>query len=474
MAQSIAVNSLVALTGRAVSLLIGLATVAALTRTLGVDAFGVYSAILAYGSLLLVGADLGLYLTLTRQLGASLKIPVLSSLFSQIFWVRTLALLVVFAIGSLLLFFIPALLAHPAAWWIVVAGLAVQSISQLLMGIFQARSVVWRATVGDLVGRVVQLGIILLIPILAHLVSSLITFMAIAFTIAALTSAALHYLLLPVALRITPPRPQQWRSILRTSWPLAAMLVLNAVYFRVDMVILTLFRSSAEVGVYGLAYRIIESGLFIPAMFGGILLPHLSRLRRNRDASVRLVNEALRVSAVVGVLVAVILITLSRPLVVFFSGVSFLPSAPLLALLSLALLAMFFGNLFGYTLVAYERQRSLMWLYLGLACANVVGNLLLVPRFGALAAAATTVATEITAATIAGLLTYRLLPYSLSVSFLLRLLLAALAATLAVVLVPNTWHVIIQAALATLVFGAAALWLRLSSPREFRTLLARP
>lgn len=472
MAQSIAVNSLASLLGRAASLLIGLAITAALTRTLGVDAFGVYSAVIAYGSLFLVGADLGLYLTLTREVGRE-PAPT-SSLFSQILWVRLAALVAVFGAGSILVAFIPSLAPYPAAWWIVAAGLSAQSVSQLLMGIFQARSVVWRATLADLAARLVQLGIIALLPLAAPHLTSPVTFMTMAFTVAALVALLLHRLLLPLPLKLEAPRLQRWRPLLTASWPLAAMLVLNAVYFRVDMVILTLFRSTAEVGVYGLAYRIIESGLFVPAAFGGILLPHLSRARRNQDASLRLLNEGLRAMAVTGVLAVSVLITLARPLVVFFSGPNFAAAAPLLALLSLALLAMFFGNLFGYTLVAHERQRSLMWLYLGLAVTNVVGNLLLIPRFGAAAAAATTVATEVVAATVAGFLVYRLVPYTLPLSFILRLLAATAAAVAAATLVPDAWHVVTRAAIATLVFGAVAFWLQILNGKIYSTLRTRP
>jgi O-antigen/teichoic acid export membrane protein len=370
--------------------------------------------------------------------------------------------------------FITGIAAHPSAWWIVAGGLGLQSLSQLAMGVFQAHSVVWRATVADILGRIFQLLGIFLLPFIFASTASPITVMAAAFTLGTLVAAAVLYYLLPLPWRARVP---DWRALwpmLRTSWPFVFMLVLNAVYFRVDMLILTIFRSSAEVGVYGLAYRIIESGLFIPAMFGGLLLPHLSRLRTQPAQSTRLLNESLRAAALAAFLVVGLLIVLARPLIVFFSGNDFLPAASLLVLLSLALLAMFFGNIFGYTLVAYERQRSLMWLYLALAAANLLGNLLLIPKFGALAAAATTVVTELAATVVAGILTFSLVPYSLSFSFLVRLLAATLATVATAVALPDTWHVIIQAVLATAVFGLAAFWLQLVGPRQFPTLLTRP
>lgn len=476
MAQSIAVNSLVALAGRFLSLLISLAVTATLTRMLGVELFGVYSAILALGSLLLVATDLGLHLTLTRQLGAVSHptAAVVSVLFSQVLWLRLAALIIVCVIGWGVASFIPPVAAHPAAWWIVVASLAAQSVSQLLMGVYQATSVVWRATLGDLVGRSVQFGVILAAPTILFSYLAPVTAMTAAFFLSTFTALVLHRLFLPLAIHLKPPRLHQWRTIIATSWPLAAMLVLNAVYFRIDMVILTLFRSTAEVGAYGLAYRIIESGLFIPAMFGGLLLPHFSRLRPNPAASAELLNEALRATALVAGLLTTVLAALAQPLVIFFSGHEFQASAPMLTVLSAALCAMFFGNIFGYALVAYERQRALMWLYLALAVGNLVANLALVPRFGPLAAAATTVATELAATTAAGVLVFRLVPYRLSPSFLVGLAAAVVATSATVWFLPNSWHVGLQAALAAAVFGCITFVLRLIHPREFRHLLSSP
>lgn len=407
--QSIVVNTTVALGGRLAQVGLGILVIAITTRFLGGAAFGVYSTLLAYGSLLLIGADLGLYLTLTREAGRHPETT--SRVLSDVSWLRAVALLVVFGVGSLAIPYIPVLQPFPLVFWLIALGLSAQSFSQLLMGVFQARSTVWRATVGDLVGRGVQI-----MAILAAVVSLLsvsgVTAVALAFTAGTVAALIIHRLLLPIPWHLAgPPRWEHVRAIVRKSWPAAVMLILNAVYFRIDTVMLSLWRPAAEVGLYGLAYRIIESALFIPAMFGGLLLPHLSKQTHIPRA---LFEEALAATAWTGAGVALLLAFLARPITAALSGPSFTPAAPLLAILSLALLAMFFGNLFGFTLVARGKQRALMWLYLGLVLFNVLGNLMFIPRYGAVAAAWTTVATEITAATVAGVLVWRLAPFRLA------------------------------------------------------------
>lgn len=412
MPQSIATNTGIAIGGRLVQAGLGLLLVALTSRFLGEAAFGIYSALLAYGSLLLIGADFGLYLTFTRE--ASRQPHQAAAFLSDVTWLRVAGLILIFTAGSLFLRYVPALHPFPRVFWLVVLGLSAQSVSQLLMGVFQAHSVVWRATVGDLIGRLVQ--ILTVIAVVAGLFRiDSITGIVIAFAAGTSATLVVHRLLLPVSWPIqNPPRWEKVRHILRTTWPVAALLILNAIYFRIDMVMLSLWRPASEVGLYGLAYRIIESALFLPAMFGGLLLPHLSRDSRVPQD---LFQEALAATVWVGAGVSLLLALLARPLIALLSGPAFAGAASILAILSIALFAMFFGNLFGFTLVARGRQRSLLWLYVGLVIFNIAGNYFFIPRYGAPAAAWTTVATELIAATVAGLLVWRLSPYRLSLAW---------------------------------------------------------
>lgn len=472
MPQSIATNTLVAIAGRAIQVALGFALIAALTRLLGESAFGQYSALLAYGSLLLIGADLGLYLTLTRLVGQNSANP--AALLSDVTWIRLFGLIVAFALGSLLLPAVPILRDAIGVFWIAAAGFAAQSLSQLLMGVFQARSVVWRASIGDLAGRLVQLAVVISVPYVAtSLVHEVpVALMILAFTAGTLTATFVHIGLLPLRWRLhVPPSRSRVREVLTESWPAAALLALNAIYFRIDILMLSFFRPEAEVGLYGLAYRIIESALFLPAMFGGLLLPHLSR---TVTLPAGLFQESLRVVTLVGSGVCIILALLAVPLIQFLSGGAFVGAAPLLTILTLALFVMFLGNLFGFTLAARRQQRTLMWLYASLVVFNVVANLLTIPRFGAIAAAAVTVATEAIAATVAGIMVYRLFPYTFSKTFLAKLLFTVFLTAAVILILPGSWHVLLRAGLAVSVFVELSLALKLLEPDQFRALLAKP
>lgn len=402
MAQSILSNTVVAAAGRAGGVLLGVAVTSALTRLLGVEVYGNYALLLSYGALLLVFADLGLYLTLTREIAHHPSRE--RDLVGQAVSLRLIAAGVVFVLGAGIALALPPLRPLLPAFGVVSLGFLFQSISQLFMGVFQNHAVVWRAALGDLAGRLLQLAGLLLIANL-NLISA-----AVLFLISTASAHLIHRALLPgiraFQLGIS------WsvaRNLIKTSWPLAALLVINVIYFRIDMVILSLFRPPAEVGFYGLAYRVVESALFIPAMFGGLLLPKLTQ-----GKSGPLLSAGAGVMAVAGLMAAAVLSVFSAPLITFLSGEDFAPAASLLAILSLALLAMFIGNVFGFALVAFDQQKKLMALYGLLAAANLIANILLIPRYGAPAAAWTTVVTEAIAMVTAGAILYRLKKFRFS------------------------------------------------------------
>ncbi|MEX1997376.1 MAG: flippase [Candidatus Andersenbacteria bacterium] len=470
MAHSILLNTAFASLGRLSSAALGIVATALLTRYLGAAGFGFYSLLLAYGALLLLAADFGLYLTLTREIAKNPQQE--THILSHIISLRLALLLLVFIIGGAVLLLIPSWREVALAFFIVALGLSFQSLSQLLMGVYQKYSVVWRVTVGDLVGRLVQIvGIVLLWPLAVGLVG-----MVSMFTFGAASAFLLHQRLLPIYFpyRFKFNRPT-WHQLLRVSWPLGAMLVLNAIYFRVDTLILSFFRTPAEVGHYGFAYRLIESGLFFPAMFGGLLLPRLTAAwQAGKIAHCRrLLSESLHVITIAVVLVLIFLQMTTEQLVLLIAGPGYEAAGPLLRVVSLALASMFFGNIFGFTLVALDKQKMLLILYAMLVVGNVLANLATIPLWGALAAAWTTVATEIIATVTAGAWVYRSIGYHYNLRLLVRIAGAALATICLLLIFPPTVPVWLQLMMASVFYVACNIILR-SLTRQQLTLLLTP
>lgn len=418
-AQSILTNTAIASGGRLINVLLGIVIVGLLTRYLGPGRYGQYALLISFGTIVQLFADSGLYLTLAREIAK----PTRPGIVAHIISLRLTLLLLAFAIGAMVALFLPSIRPLFGPFIIISLGLSLQSLSQLTMAIYQHHRVVWRAALGDLIGRLAQLLVILAVGTAAVSVSN----MAISFSAGALAAFLIHRWLLPARLWQISFSWPAWRQIMSVTWPLGAMLLVNAIYFRVDMVILSLFRPAAEIGFYGLAYRLIESALFFPAMLGGLLLPRFSAAVSQLDYRLvsRYLDESLRLVLVVGVMVCLIIWLEGEQVLRLISGESFISALPLLRILGLSLLVMFVGNIFGFALVAMSRQKFLLLLYVSLTIFNLAANLLLIPIWGAVAAAWTTFLTELISTATAGLVIYRLAPYQLSRSFAASLLAAA-------------------------------------------------
>jgi O-antigen/teichoic acid export membrane protein len=466
-ATSILTNTALATAGRLINAALGVVIAALLGRTLGASGYGSYTALLAYAAILQIAADAGLYLTLTQAISRQPEQEI--HYISHIIWLRLVLFAVVFSVGGLVVALVPSLQISPLLFVVATGGYVAQSLSQLLMSIYQKYGRVWRATVGDLIGRGVQIGLIIGFSLGVLSVSGAV----LAFAVGTIVAFAVHRRLLPLRRIMTRQiSVTTWKQLIRLSWPLGLMLLLNAIYFRVDAVLLSYFRTPAEVGVYGLAYRIIESALFFPAMFGGLLLPRLTRSLSRADghASQWLSQGLTLLVPVIGLLI-VTLVFLAGPLIILVAGTEFIDSVPLLRILVVALVVMFFGNLFGFTLVALQRQRALLILYALLVVVNAGLNVIYIPQYGAAAAAWTTVITEVLAAGCAAVLVGRELRYRLSWAVLFKTAVATSAAGLVVFLLPPTVPLLLTIVLTLGVFGVIIWWLKVIQYRDVGLLL---
>jgi len=183
----------------------------------------------------------------------------------------------------------------------------------------------------------------------------------------------------------------------RATWPVALTTTLNVIYFKGDTVILSLVRPAAEVGLYGVAYSMLEALLALPAIIGGLLLPLLARAQAqgNHQATRELYTGAADALLAAGLAVVVGATLIGRPLIAAIAGPSFAVSGDVLAILSLAILASFVGNAAGYAIFALGYQKSNIPVFAWGALGGLVGYLAFIPRYSYWGAAWVTVVLEV-------------------------------------------------------------------------------
>ena len=467
MSQSILSNTIIASTGRIINVALGVVVLSLISRFLGVPRYGSYTLLLAYGAILQIAADFGLYLTLSRNI---IRHPNQENYYlSHITSLRLTLLAATFGLGGFISLAIPSLRSLITIYPLVALGFMAQSLSQLMMGVYQKYGTIWRATAGDIIGRLVQVaGLVLLGARDATLTS-----VTVLFALSLAVATFIHRRLLPPALHIHPAFTwSTWQHLLATSWPLGAVLVLNVIYFRIDIVFLSLYRPADQVGLYGLAYRLVESCLFLPAMFGGLLLPHLSSAWLNDRASFsRYFQQGAAAVAWVAVFTVLTLAFFAEPVIFLVAGPTFTAAAPLLRILSVALGIMFLGNFVSFSLVAAGRQKTLLVIAATGAVANVVLNLIFIPPYGAPAAALTTLITEAIVALSASLAVLRLVHIAISPAYLARLTAVTLVTVLIYTVLPAHWPVLIIITIGAATYCAASFATRLITGQNLSLLL---
>jgi O-antigen/teichoic acid export membrane protein len=184
-------------------------------------------------------------------------------------------------------------------------------------------------------------------------------------------------------------------GLLRRAVPFGLLMAGFALYYRVDMVMLEWLAAPGELGHYAAAYRFLDAVTALAASLGGPLFPRLSSVALAAPAEARRLLEAgWRPLLALGLPLTVGTLVVAGELVHALFGPAFAASAPLLRVLILGTLPLFWVNVAGHALIAADRVWALVGVYALSALVNVAGNVLLVPRWGAAGASVATVVCE--------------------------------------------------------------------------------
>ena len=183
-------------------------------------------------------------------------------------------------------------------------------------------------------------------------------------------------------------------ELIKNAWPIGTALILNLIYFRIDIFILSSSRSSAEVGIYGLAYQFFEASLAVPIFFANTLYPVLTNsYHQNLGIFKKEVRFWLKILLAVSIALAIFLFVIANFIPLIYEG-RFGGSVAALQILALGMPFFFISALLWHLLILYNRQKFLILIYGSGAAFNLIANLIFIPVYGYLAAAIITVFSE--------------------------------------------------------------------------------
>jgi O-antigen/teichoic acid export membrane protein len=393
LARKVAVTTTSLVAGRALALLAGIGATALATRYLGVSGFGALTLAMAIVSLAALLTDLGLSMMAAREIARApqREREILGNVLSLGLAFSVVAALVLIGLAEV------AYAGDPDVRRAILV-LSIQLFTAPFLSAarahFQAGQRGQLIAIGDVALAVAVFG------------GSLICVEAdLGFT-AMVGAVASGYVAQAVAMTVLMRRKVRlawaaergtWRWLLRLSLPLGATMIINYLYFRLDVALLSILQGQEDVAVYGVAYRVLEGLMVLPAYFMLALFPEIARLTEQRERVDAIVRAALSVMEAIAIPLVLFFAVFADQVIRVIADDGYGDAAWVLRILTVALGVSYLNGVYGNALPALGRQSKLFRVSVVVLGCNLAINLALIPPFGVIGAAVAVAISELVA-----------------------------------------------------------------------------
>ncbi|OIO53210.1 hypothetical protein AUJ78_00390 [Candidatus Peregrinibacteria bacterium CG1_02_41_10] len=484
-ARKVLSSTLIQIVGKVGTAALGLVSIKILAQYLSVSEFGQYTTVYQYLAFFGIIADLGLFTIAIREMSKDLKqVPYI---LGNVLTIRLVLVILSVLLSMGVVVLVPQYRGSWIPWGVVVAGgsVVLALLNGTLTSVLQTYLKMGIATLATVVGKAVSVGFMLFVVWVWYAKKELTDptiSNAFYWLIAASIAGNLVMLILTYfeTKRFTEIKLRFdfsfWKKLLWTTLPYGIALFLNTVYLKVDIIILSLLKGDTEVGIYGVAAKVLELTMIVPQFFLNSLLPVLARYLKEQNQKIHaLVQHSFDFLFATALPIVGGVYVLAYPFVFAFADPKFLSrlnegyygSDIALQIIIFTLIFTFLANLFGYLLVALNQQTKLLWINLACVVCNVVLNFIFIPYWGFRAAAATTILSEIVMLILSYLYVRCYFKLQLRFKNTFKITLAALLMTLVVYwLQPLTyrwlenWNLLLLVPLGAVVYGGLLIVLK--------------
>jgi len=361
-------------------------------------------------------ADFGLYTVIIRELSKDPENE--SESFNSMFSLRMVLAIGAFILASIFVYLVPEYRGTVIPIGVILSGIAmvVTFFNGTLTALLQRHWDMGFTSMGVVVGKVVQVILYLLLflgigafasrgsisnfsfyllfatGIIAVLITSWFTY-----------SRSKKYVKLHFSVDFA-----KWKKIIIETFPYGLAIFLATVYLKIDVIMLSIMKGQYEVGIYGISAKLLEILMIFPQYFLNSLLPLFTLYlvtNRDRERFSLLMNKTFLVMSLMAFPIVAGGIGLSYPLIVAIGDPEYLSTAisygsdTALRALLLTLPFTFFAQVFQYLLIVQKKHFSLLYINLFAVIINIGLNFIMIPKYGFMGAAWTTIISEIFALT---------------------------------------------------------------------------
>ena len=367
--------------------LLGLVSIALITRILGPEKYGRFS-------LFLMVAQFLMFALASWSSSAVIRFGkeeyIKENKINKVFWARTVILTFCFIFASLLILIsrqplISYIGIAPWMIWLVIAHFFIYSLSEFLHSIFQATNHLKTLALTEFFEFTVLVAGLILTKIF---ISSSLFVLAIVIGVYLLSKILVNSIFLfRLDLKIFFPIEIERAVIKRIfffSYPLIFATIAGYVSSWVDIGVIKKYLDISRVGFYFLAFKIVNFLTYFGAILGTVFLPMMvGFLSRGRKDLIKLYTKRIipQITFLWGIALFFVFI-FSRPLIPVIFGKEFLPSILPFSILIIGSTARIFSHLHGTVLTTFELIKQITIINILMAGLNFGLDLLLVPLIG--------------------------------------------------------------------------------------------
>ncbi len=468
-AKKIFYNTTWQLVSRLGEIILGIFILGLITRLLGQTEYGYYTTIVAWLQFWIILVDLGLYLTLLREISAHPESE--AKTINAMLTLRLVTATVFLLAGTLVAQLLPYSLEIKMGLWLLIISYLANSLITVLTAVFQQRLKMPIVAVASLVNKLILLVGILALSLslsatplytilglssLASLINLSIVIIAAKRLVALQLSWDLHY----------------WFQLLLKTWPLALTTALNLVYFKLDTLFLSWYRPASEVGLYGASYRVLEIITTFPHMFMGLILPLLTAawIAHDHQGLQKLWQRCFDFFSFLTLPLIAGTWVLATPIMTAIAGPDFAETGPIVQILIIATAAIFFGTLYTYLVIVLDRQKAMIPYFVIAALMAVIGYALTIPTYSYWGAAWVTVVIEMMIIFFAWLTVRRQFNFQPHLATTVKLLFSSVIMALAIQQLWS-WPLLLQILTGIIIYGLMVILTRAFRWQDIRPLL---
>lgn len=430
-----------------------------IARYMGPSLFGDFSLIIAFVSIFSIIANFGIDTILIREISKNYSRK--DKLISNSVVLKLIFSISAFLMSAIIAITLPYSFSVKLGIIILSLTLISNSFTYLFTTIFQSRLEMIYYFISIVAARLSLIGLVYYVFVNKGGFVQLI----IAFTLSYIVQSVLTFIFSKRYIKLKVYFNKKLsKYLIKESWPLALSNIFISIYNRIDIVMLSFMKTSADIGFYSVAYIFTGAFTLIPLALTQSLFPFISNYFKKSKNSFKTISRlGFKYLIMVALPLAAGVTFLSKDIILFFFNSSYLPSAAAIAILIWSTFFIFINYPLEIILVSINKQRVKAYINGVGVIINVILNFILIPLLSFIGAALATVFTEL----VSSIILYLNIPRNIKL-FPTKNFIKMIIGTLIMLLflVYSNLHLIIEIIIAMVVYFIVLVLSRVFSKEE--------